>query len=316
MYRWFNRVTGISDQQTEPPITIEKDETLYCTPHGQVAELSSRTVFSFTSEKAKQLAQNRRSSDDMELRVAVSKKLRLPERQGVPEYRILRPIGGRRYPTRFATTYAVETEPGLLATVTRLYDESHVSRPPRESSEAILYVSHHSADAELRDEPLVKEVISGKPKTPFFACDVRGIGDSRPDTCGVDQFLKPYGNDYFYAAHSIMLDRPYVGQKTFDVLRVIDWLAHLGHTEIHLVAKGWGTLPAACAGLLAGQVKAVTLKQALRSFDAIAQSEEYDWPLSALLPDVLAEFDLPDVYRALETKKLRLIDPVGAISQS
>ena len=59
MYGWFNRATGISEQHTEPPLTIEKDETLYCTPHGQVAELSSRTVFSFTAAKATQLAEQR-----------------------------------------------------------------------------------------------------------------------------------------------------------------------------------------------------------------------------------------------------------------
>src|SRR6185436_13841133 len=47
MYRFFNRVTGISDAQTEPPLQLEKDETLQCTPRGQVAELQPRTVFSF-----------------------------------------------------------------------------------------------------------------------------------------------------------------------------------------------------------------------------------------------------------------------------
>src|SRR5262249_7737844 len=46
MYQWFNRVTGVSDRQTEPDLTIEKDETLQCTKSGQVAELESRTVFS------------------------------------------------------------------------------------------------------------------------------------------------------------------------------------------------------------------------------------------------------------------------------
>jgi len=53
MYRWFNRVTGISDAQTEPALTIEKDETLQCTPRGQVADVKPRTVFSFTQEKSR-----------------------------------------------------------------------------------------------------------------------------------------------------------------------------------------------------------------------------------------------------------------------
>jgi hypothetical protein len=55
MYRWFNRATGISDAQTEPTLTLEKDEVLQCTARGQVAR-RTRTVFSFTAEKSKALA--------------------------------------------------------------------------------------------------------------------------------------------------------------------------------------------------------------------------------------------------------------------
>ena len=56
----------------------------------------------------------------------------------------------------------------------------------------------------------------------------------------------------------------------------------------------------------------VTLKNALTSYSDVAESEEYRWPLSALLPGVLRKFDLPDCRRALEAKGLRLIEPWGA----
>ena len=57
-----------------------------------------------------------------------------------------------------------------------------------------------------------------------------------------------------------MLGYPYVGQKTFDLLRVITWLKSCGHEEIHLVAKGWGAIPATFAALLSDTVSQVTLK--------------------------------------------------------
>ena len=139
----------------------------------------------------------------------------------------------------------------------------------------------------------------------------RGIGESRPNTCGQDTFLHPYGNDFFYAIHAIMLDYPYVGQKTHDVLRVLDWLKGCGHQEIHLAAKGWGAIPATFAALLSDDVVQVTLKNALTSYAEIAESEDYQWPLSTLLPDVLKRFDLPDCYRELAGKKLRQIEPWG-----
>jgi hypothetical protein len=58
----------------------------------------------------------------------------------------------------------------------------------------------------------------------------------------------------------------------------------------------------------------VTFKSALTSYRDVAESEQYAWPLSALLPNVLAHFDLPDCYRALQAKRLRMIDPWNAMS--
>jgi cephalosporin-C deacetylase-like acetyl esterase len=311
MYRWFNHATGASDARTEPPVTIEKDETLWCTPKGQVAELGSRTVFSFTREKSRELARTRKALSEDELCGAVTVALRLPQRTGVPDYRILREVGGRRYPQPHATTYAVETEPGIFALVYRLSQHAHESRPPHDIGPAILYVSHHSADAELRDEPLVAQLLREEPGSAFYACDVRGVGESRPDTCGKDSFLLPHGSDYFYAIHSIMLDDPYVGRKTFDLLRVLDWVASFGHTGVHLAGRCWGALPATFAALMHASVARVTLKNALTSYRGVAESETYAWPLSALVPDVLKHFDLPDCYRALAGKGLRQMDPWG-----
>jgi dienelactone hydrolase len=329
MYRWFNKATKVSDAQSEPPLTIEKDETLWCTPRGQVAELGSRTVFSFTAGKAKALGAGRASLSGAALQEAVAKALNpavsaLPSeapqlrfgdfspRAAAPDFRILRPRRERNYPTEHALAYAVETEPDVFAVVHRLSEDPLLSRPPRGASRAVLYVASQSSDAEMRDEPLIRELLKAEPQSAFFACDVRGIGDSRPDTGNADSFLNPYGSDYFYSIHSIMLGHPYVGQKTHDVLRVLAWLESYGHSEIHLAAKGWGTLPATFAAVLSGRVTQVTLKNALTSYADLAQSEMYDWPLSVFVPNVLAAFDLPDCYRELESKKLRQIDPWGA----
>jgi dienelactone hydrolase len=313
MYQWFNRATHVSDRQSEPEIVAEKDETLRCTESGQVSELKSRTVFSFTEEKSRALAAKRPRLEKDELRHVLRELLKLPQHPGAPEFRILRPVGDRRYPKPHATTYAVETDGGVLALVYRLSDKPHFSRPPQDAGRAILYVAHHSSDAELRDEPLIAELIRAEPESTFYTCDVRGIGESRPDTCGPNQFLTPYGSDYFYAIHSIMLDLPYVGQKTTDVLRVLEWLEGFGHDEVHLVGKGWGSLPATFAAVLAESgVVQVTLKNALTSYSAIAESESYTWPLSSFVPGVLEKLDLPDCYAALADRKLRQIDPWGA----
>ena len=314
MYRWFNQATKISEAQSEPAIQIEKDETLWCTPRGQVAELeSTRSVFDFTREKASELAKTRKRLPGEELLSAVRDVLKIPTSpRTAPDYRIWRYLGSRGYPSKSGIAYAIETEPGIQAIVYRLSDERLFSRPPRTGPQAVLYVSHLSSDVELREEPFLKDLIKSAGETPVFTCDARGSGDSQPDTCGPNSFHSPYGSDYFYAIHSLMLDRPYLGQKTYDVLRTLDWLASLGHTEVHLAGMGRGSLAATFVGLLSPHVKQVTLKHSLSSYDDLARSEDYDWPLSTLLPNVLARFDLPDCYEALKPKDLKLIEPVGA----
>jgi len=306
MYRWFNRATGAAGDGQEPELTLEKIETLWCTPRGQVSEMQSRPVFFFTREKSRALAGNRKRLEGEALARAVRALLRLPPVAGAPDFRVLRRVTGRRYPKRDFATYAVETEPGVQAIVYLLADEPVHSPPPPGPTRAVLYVSHQSSDAELRDEPLIRELLQAEAGSAFYACDVRGVGESRPNTCGIDAY-QPYGSDYFYAGHGLMLNYPYVGQKTYDVLRVFDWLKACGHTEIHLAAKGWGTLPATFAALLSPLVAQVTLKDAPASYSEIAQTEIYTWPLSAFVPNVLATFDLPECYSALKGRGLRSI---------
>lgn len=310
MYRWFNRAAGVSWDGGEPALVVEKDEDLWCTPNGRVAELKSRPVFSYINQAARQLAEKRRPLPQDELLRTVVEVLKLPDRRGEPDYRILRPLAERGYPKKHCMTYAVRTEPGIHALVHLLLDEVHYSRPPQGVPRAVLYVAHQSSDAELRGEPLVAEVIRAEPESALYACDVRGIGDSRADTCGVGQFWGERGADYFYAFFSLMLDSPYVGQKTLDVLRVLDWLAAQGHRQVHLVGKGWGALPATFAALLSPLVVQVTLNSALTSYGELAaQAETRPWPLSTLVPGVLQHFDLPDCYRALAVKNLRQLEP-------
>lgn len=311
MYGWFNRISGGGTTAAEPALTLEKDETLRCTPQGQVGPLGSRKVISYTNDAARALRERRPAPTGDALRRTVASVLTLPARDGVPDYRILPAAPRRGYPKRAAGNYAVETEPGVLSVVYRLSDTALVSRPPRGPRRAVLYVADRSADAELREEPLVRELLASEKDAAFYACDVRGIGESQPATTS-KAFTDPYGSDYFYAVYGMMFDRPYPAQRTHDLLRVFDWLRSLGHEEIHLAARGWGAIPATFAALLDDTVRAVTLKHALTSYSDVAEAQDYDWPLSSFIPSVLEKFDLPDCYRALAAKALRQIEPRGA----
>ncbi|MEQ9408881.1 MAG: acetylxylan esterase [Fuerstiella sp.] len=313
MYGWFNRVTGTAGDSKEPDLTIEDDLTLQCTPQGQVSTLGARTVQDHTREKAALLARRRGGVSSERLLPMLRKWLGDRGSKTVPDYRILRIRSGRDFPLKYFLTYVIDTEPGVQAVVYRLYPERHYSRPTHGSSRAILYVSHDSADAELRDNDVLRTLIADNPAVPVYTVDVRGMGESRPNTADANSYFKVYGSDFLYAIHGVMFDDCYARQRTGDLMSVLNWLSSLGHEQVHLFANGWGSVPGTFAATLHPNVTQVTLQNALTSFTDLASAEDYDWPLSSMIPGVLNLFDLPDCYRLLQSKNLNQITPAGPI---
>ncbi|HVW22351.1 MAG TPA: acetylxylan esterase [Opitutaceae bacterium] len=311
MYGWFNSQTGKSHGSSEPTLRPEKADVLRCTPHGQVAELGSTSLFSLGGMQSKRWREGRNPLRGAELKRAIAATLMLPSRAGAPDYKILREAPSRGYVTPAFANYIVESEPGIPVVTIRLSQMPLPSRIPRGFKRALLYVSHRGADAEMRTDPWVRRLCAAGSDTAVFACDLRGVGDSQPRLSTPANPTKG-GADYFHAGCGLLFDCPTAGQRTHDLLRLLDLLSATGHGEIHLAARGWGAIPATFAAVLHESVKQVTLKHALTSYAAIMESEDYHWPLSSLVPDVLKTFDLPDCYEQLMKKRLELIEPVSA----
>lgn len=312
MYGFFAQHAGVRASAKEPELTLEEQETLWCTKSGQVHERKPATVFDFTRARSQELAGRRGEVSGEALVRAATKLLALPKRSGAPHYRCLRPTTGREWTRACAATYLLETDPehNGQALVYKLEDAARASRPLPGQGPAALYVPHQSADADLREDALARKLAAETPAC--FACDPRGIGESKPGTCGISAYEHIYGGDYFYASYGLMLGEPYLGWRVHDLLSTLDFMAQYGYDRVHLVGRGWGAIPAAFAALLDERVRQVTLKHAPISFAEMAETEMQQWPLSAMLPYVLEHFDLPDVYRALAAKKLSLVQPWSA----
>ena len=163
MYRWFNRCTGISDAKTEPKLVLEKDETLWCTPRGQVAELKSKTIYAFTQEKSRIAGGQaprpgrRGAAANGCGRAAAAGADRC---SGIPysEAAARSEVSDAARPSLHGRNRSRSARDRLQA-----HREPLLSRPPRDTGKAILYVSHKSADEELRDEQLVRDLIKADP---------------------------------------------------------------------------------------------------------------------------------------------------------
>ena len=315
MYAFFNRQAGVDVSGAEPELTYEDEADLLCTETGQVDSLGARSIFDFTRDQSRALAEQRGNPSGEELRQNVMDLLDLPARQAPPQYRILRPWTRRGYARPRASQFVLDTDAGFgaQAVVTKLEDRARHARPLPGDGPAVLYVPHLSSDQELREDAFLREL--QQENEAFFACDYRGIGESRPDTCRPDSFFHLYGCDYHYASYALMLGESYVAWRVHDLLCTLDWMASFGYDEVHLVARGWGSIPGALAALLDDRVRRVTLVNAPRSYAELAETRLQQWPLSAMLPHVLEQFDLPDVYRELEDRGLEMIAPWNAMME-
>ena len=311
MYRFFNEFAGVKKDDAETEFKTCETAELQCAPEGQVVNLAdNRLLRSFASDKAANLRKSRRkiaSKDGLKAAVLEKLAIRIPE--SAPAHRVLRSAYASMPPSIFFNRFAVETEPGVTVILNQRCDRDLYHIPA--ADRASLYIPHLSAYEELKDGLELKSDTDSL----LFGLDVRGIGETTPHTCNLqdDDFFSPYNYDYFYASHAIMLGKPYIGGKVFDVLSAAKLLKSCGVKQIHLVGRGQGGIVAAFAGLLSDDISRVTLLNAPFAYEEMVQSPVARWPLSCMIPGILDTLDLPDVYNALAGKKLKLAAPWDAL---
>jgi hypothetical protein len=119
--------------------------------------------------------------------------------------------------------------------------------------------------------------------------------------------------DFTYA--SFFLGRPLLGMRVWDALSAIAYTrtrADVDPQHITLVGRGWAGVVGAYAGALDRGVTGVAVESVPASYEEIARCEEYTQPVSLMLPGVLEDFDLTDVYAAVAPRPLLILNPTNA----
>ncbi len=300
MVEFFARHAGLKQ-----PTKIARPQHLNAaelnvTPQGNTVAMGAVPIYEHIAERALALAEKRTPLQGAALKKRLKKLLHLPRRRGVPHYRVLRP---QRLTGATHARYAVETEENVRALLRKDLTDSARAYSLDVEREITLYLPHISVEEEL---PALS------PNTrPLYALDPRGLGEMQPADA---HFFAPYGMDYMFHGHALLLGESYLGRRVHDLLCTLDLLTANGARKIHLRGHGQGALLALYAGLLHDKTATITLKNAPLSFATWAQSPLVSWPAANFLRGVLHHFDLPDLYRAL-SKRLQLIEPWGADMQ-
>jgi pimeloyl-ACP methyl ester carboxylesterase len=148
-----------------------------------------------------------------------------------------------------------------------------------------------------------------KSSVGVLAFDPRGIGETAPAKVspGVAAYLSA---DYNAAYVGIHLNRPLLGQRVHDVLRVI--AAQPADAEIHLVGINSAGPIALHAAALEPRVKRLTLDHSLTSWSAVARAGISRNQLTNIVPGALAVYDLPELIESMTPRAVEIKSPVDA----
>jgi dienelactone hydrolase len=136
------------------------------------------------------------------------------------------------------------------------------------------------------------------------APDLRGLGDLAPEyPRAAARSAREHGNEESYAWASLILGKPLAGQRTTDLLAVVQGLRSHGRRMV-LAARGHVTVPALFATALEPAIDAVYLAGGLASFQSIVDTEDYNHPFANFVPGMLLHTDLPDLMRAIAPRRV------------
>lgn len=301
MLKFFCRYTRLKPYTGDASSLVERVENLWATEKGQVIPAGSKPAYQIIAEEAKNIVERRKKIQENKIPDIVKKSLNISIPKTVPHYRVLRPLYSEGYAV---SRYAVETERGIWTILyKKTSDVAHSVILEEVEKTVHLYIPHISALEDMETDTLAKSLFS---EGPLYSIDVRGIGASMPDS--PEDFSNPYGYDYMLKAYGLMLGRPYLGQRIYDVLMVLNLLKKNGAEEIYLYGHGQGSIIALFTGVLSRSLKKITLKNCPLSFYEWTQVPSVSWADANFPHGILKYMDIPDLLKVLG-EKVEIIEP-------
>ncbi|MBR6471264.1 MAG: acetylxylan esterase [Victivallales bacterium] len=299
--RFFCKYAGLKPPKGEGNIPVSNLSEITAAPQGQVKFLPGQK---FMHELLVEEAQRQTALQKPLAREAAARELSRRLHVGkvtAPYFRVARPsgeFGGSLWQSRFA----LETEPGRVMAVLKLFTLHDWYHIPELSPDVTLYVPHLDSGDELRWR-------KPDPNRALYGLDVRGVGEMTPlngdQPAELRNFFNEYQFDYHYAGLGLMFDEPYLAGKVKDILAALALLEPVAK-RVHLEANGQGCVPALLAAVLAGpRFASVTLRDCPDSWlKMIQDGYPYRTPFSYMLPDILRTLDLPMLQKLVKAKCL------------
>ncbi|MFN4257929.1 MAG: alpha/beta hydrolase family protein [Gemmataceae bacterium] len=311
--RWMRRwLQGIDDAATEGEFPVFTDPQLQCTRTGQVLEdFQGKSVFDLNAEREQELA-TQRSQLQAKLRLddfqdRVRQLIAIPDK--IPSARLLDQQAAE-HPDYQLRKLRFVTEKGIQVPALE-----YTPKQMKPSAPLVLYVNGEGKGAGAAPGGPIEQFVKAGQRV--LALDPRGLGETAPgprDT-GKPSYFGPEYKDSFLSLH---LNRPLLGQRVYDLLAVVDYVANAPtnkDTPLHLVGVGVAGPVALHAAFLEPRIQQLTLDGSLLSWSNVVRTPiSYD-QLSNVVPGALAVYDLPDLAARLAPRPLTIRSTVDAVQK-
>jgi cephalosporin-C deacetylase-like acetyl esterase len=316
-YTWFDRwLKGHEGEAHEPEIMPEKDETLHCTPTGQViTSLGGKRVYDFNraqAERALRRLEERRRSSDFRATLAERIRRRLAV-SGDAVAPAVKTLATTEVGDLVVEKLLLATDPGIEVP-TRVIHRKGLRGRVR----AVVYLRDRTGET---DHPTLFASLAEQGRVVAVA-DVRGFGEARtPGNVrqqGEDYFHPRDGDDADFAYAALFLGRTLLGMRASDALAVVCYLrtrSDVDAKRVAIMGRGWAGITTVFAASLDKEIWATAVEAIPASYAALAQAELYEQPAYFLLPGALADFDLNDAFAALAPKPLLVLNPQDPLTR-
>jgi dienelactone hydrolase len=299
-YSWFNRWLDNEDAGTgEAEFEESHPDALHCTSTGQVlTSLGGRSVIDLNTERMRQVApanpssraQNDVNAERAQAQETLKKLLGLPSERAALNPRI---ISSNVWMDDIAVDeFVFYSEP--LVRVTGWFLRPAKGGP---SFPTVIFVSEGGKNHLLYETSGIRRLV--QKGVAVCALDLRGLGVSTPHYPSTGPLFYqdvPLHERYAWACFG--LGKPLLGQRTWDLLRCLDYLQtrrDVDHSRILGLGEQGAALAVLLSAVLDDRLLSVLFDRPIATYASIVESKGYSLGLTWFLFDVLRHFDLPDL---------------------
>ena len=301
-YAWMLQWAGAdSSDFLEEDFAVEKEADTWCTTEGNVyREPRSRSPHDLVLEYF-ETHRPRQEKTRAQLQASIKKVLGLEDSAQQPQAEVgdARRVGfsppstgGGASPTLQLTPVTIKPENGIVLPAVWIESPGKSAGGP-----VIVYLNDKGKGSLAAEEVVLTALLERGCRV--FAVDLRGTGETAPDV-----------KEKFW---DFLAGRPIFGQRVADVRTVIRYLSHSDSNgrRIYVWAKGVSAIYATLAATLEDSVTGMVLEEPLLTFEQVVTTKIPAYRHEIILPGVLEEFDLPQVYEALSPMKVVLVNPLA-----